>query len=83
MFALIIALFATFAFCAIDLSAKFKVRLTCLVRLSGEDTVVVILDKAFVTALVFGVMSTFLRGVLGDVGAFLFGVDGGVAIYYT
>jgi uncharacterized membrane protein len=66
-----------------DLSAKFNARLTCLARLSGEDTVVVILDKALVTALVLGVMSTFLRGVLGDVGAFLFGVDGGVAIYYT
>jgi hypothetical protein len=58
------------------------VRLTCLVRLSGEDTVVVILDKAFVTALVFGVI-VLLLGDLGEDGAFLFGVDGGVAIYYT
>jgi len=81
----IIAFLATRALCAIDFWGENKLRLTSLLSLSGDLTDVVILDMAFMTAFVFGVMGvlTFF-GVDGGEGVlFRLGVDGvGLAIYY-
>jgi len=81
----IIAFLAARALCAIDFWGENKLRLTSFLSLSGDLMDVDILDKAFVTAFVLGVMGvlTFF-GVDGGEGVlFLLGVDGGVfAIYY-
>jgi hypothetical protein len=65
---------------------RFSVRerftdFTCFRAVFGD---MLILPKPEIIDLVFGVfvLGIFL-GVLGVEGAFLFGVDGGVAIYYT
>jgi hypothetical protein len=81
----IIAFLAARALCAIDLWGESKLRLTSLLSLSGDLTDVVILDMAFMTAFVLGVMGVFaFFGVDGGEGVlFRLGVDGGVlAIYY-
>jgi hypothetical protein len=95
--AVIIAFLAARALCAIDFWGENKLRLTSLLSLSGDLTDVVILDMAFMTAFVLGVMGVFAffgvdggEGVLFRLGVdggegvlFRLGVDGGVlAIYY-
>jgi Zn-dependent protease with chaperone function len=80
--AVIIALLAIRALSATDFCGENKVRLTSFLRLSGDLIEVVILDSAFATAFVLGVIGAlgFFGVDTGEGVLFLLGV---FAIYYT